>query len=497
MKKGHCLLFLLLLLSLRLPAQFTLSGKIPQYDGKSPVEINTPVVYGFYKENTVNVPVSETGRFNILLPVKGRKFVTLIFKRQFYTLLLTEGKDLQVELDDGLKLLSGKALPENELLRKMNVDVPPFFIGNDSFNGLPVEALKEKVIRPFFALQDERFKTIETSGLSVHDKKLIASEMKYLGYNYLSDFGRTQIADKETINGFIIEVFDPCVIAPEFVPAGPQYYAFADNYLRYLETKAFTKIRKENIPSSEPIPYYGISLDSADALIQKHGKSFWRWVGSLRNFPPDVAETYNFQQIKSQYYDGDIDQAGGLAAAFRERFPQSRYNKEISRMVGELQSKLLSNRNNKNITVINDYHKLRSIYEVINPLKGKVVYLDIWGTWCGPCKEEIKHLPGLHSAFAGKDVAFVYLDMDDDHRDALWKDFIKVNGMEGFHFRKNRKTIAPFWKELLADTADKAEYYPQYFLFDKTGKLVVSKAKRPSEGRALYEQINAILDQGN
>jgi thiol-disulfide isomerase/thioredoxin len=122
------------------------------------------------------------------------------------------------------------------------------------------------------------------------------------------------------------------------------------------------------------------------------------------------------------------------------------------------------------------------------------VYLDVWGTWCGPCKEEIKHLPALKAAFAGKDVTFVYLDVDDDSRDALWKNFIKVNDMEGVHVRKTRETVAPFWKELLAGHADKAEYYPQYFLFDKNGKLAVAKARRPSEKETLYQQIRSVLN---
>jgi hypothetical protein len=39
------------------------------------------------------------------------------------------------------------------------------------------------------------------------------------------------------------------------------------------------------------------------------------------------------------------------------------------------------------------------------------------------------------------------------------------------------------------------EYYPQYFIFDKTGKLVVEKALRPSNGKQLYDQIDQILNQ--
>ncbi|RPD41471.1 TlpA family protein disulfide reductase [Chitinophaga barathri] len=498
MKKNLCLL-LLLLLSIQLPAQFTLSGAIRGYSGKTPVSVNTPVVYGFHQENTVDIPVNASGQFNIILPVTGQQFVSLIYQRKFYTLLLTAGKELVIALDEKnktLRLLSGDALQENLLLQQIDMDSPPFFWENGTFDRLSLEELQKKLIDPFFSIQNEHFKTISAADISERDKKLIASEVKYLGYNYLSDFGRTRIDDRDILNNFVFAIFDPCVIDPEFVPAGPQYYAFADNYLRYLETKAFVKIKKENITPDKPIPYYGISLDSANVLVKKYGKPYWRFVGSLNNFPPDVAEKYNFQQVQDQYYARDLAQVKGLAEAFKKQFPQSPYNKDISRMMNELGEKLAANQHNRNIVVVKDYDKVQSIYEVVKTLKGKVVYLDIWGTWCGPCKEEIKQLPGLKAAFADKDVAYIYLAMDDDDRDALWKDYIKVNNMEGVHLRKTRQTIAPFWKELLADHPDKAEYYPQYFLFDKTGKLVVSKAKRPSEKEALYEQINALL-KGN
>lgn len=494
MKKIYCLA-LLLPLALRLPAQFTLNGKTPQ-NGDTLLQVNTPVVYGFNRENTVDVPIGKTGTFNVILPVKGQKFASLIYRRRFYTLLLTEGKDLRVEPGEKTLLVAGgTASPENLLLQRLDMDTPPFFMSDTSLSKLSPDALREKVLKPFMALQEEKFAMIGSAAISASDKKLIASEIKYLGYNYLSDFARTQLSDRETIHRFVIEVFDHCTPDPEFVPAGPQYYAFADNYLRYLETKAFVQVRKENIPPHQPIPYFGISLDSANAIVKKYGKPYWRWIGSLRNFPQDVTETYTFQEISNQYYDRDLNQAQSLADAFMERFPKSRYNREIAGMIAGLQNRLAANKNNKNIVLAKDYNNVQSIYEIIQPLKGKVVYLDVWGTWCGPCKEELKHLPALKAAFAGKDVAFVYLDMDEESRDALWKNFIRVNGMEGVHLRKNRQTIAPFWKELLADHPDKAEYYPQYFLFDKSGKLVVSKAKTPSERGALYEQINAVLDR--
>ncbi len=498
--KTSLYLLLFLLVSTQVSAQFELKGRVTDYSGKTEVTVNIPTVYGFHKENSISIPVAPDGTFSTVLPVTSRKFAWLIFQRHFYTLLLTGGKSLSVELnvkDSTIRLLSGKALAENKLLRQIDLDSQPFFFSGanaDSLKDLPFPALKTRVIEPFLAQQQKKAETISASGLSSADKKLIAAETRYWGYNYLNDFARTQLRNKETIQDLVIHVFDQTVIEPEVFPAGPQYYTFADNYLRYLETKAFVKIRNEKIRPSEPIPYYHISLDSANVLVKKYGKPYWRWVGSLHNFPPAVTENYTYQQIINQYNSRDLTQARSLADAFRQKFPASSFTPRINKMMDTLNSMLAQQAGNQDIVVVKAYDKVQSIYEVIKGLKGKVVYLDVWGTWCGPCKEEIKFLPQLRAAFKNKNVAFVFLDMDTDDRDALWKEFIRVNEMTGIHLRKTRETIAPFWKELLADNPDKAEYYPQYFLFNQEGKLVVSKALQPSRQEALYRQINNVLE---
>lgn len=498
MKKRIALL-LLMLIGIQVSAQFKLKGKIMNYSGKAEMSVNIPLVYGFYEENSISVPVSKDGIFNITLPVETQKFARLIFRNFSYSMLITSGRNLTVRLDEDdkrLELISGIALPENKLLQNINIEEKPFFMNEQvqrTFEKLTFTALNTELIQPYFAKRDEKIDRINASNISLPDKKLIASEVKYITYNYLNDFARTQVSNKQVIDSIIISIFDSSIIKPEVFPAGPQYYFFADNYLRYLETKAFLKIKKENIKPEDPIPYYQISLDSANIIVKKYGKPYWRWIGSTNILPDAVTEQYTFQQIVNLYNNGDLTQTAALSEAFKKRFPSSKHNYDIDRKVNTLKEMLVQNESNNNILVVK--HNIQSVYDVIKDFKGKVVYLDVWGTWCGPCKEELKYIPQLRSAFINKDVVFVYLDMDEDDRDAIWKEFINVNGLTGTHFRKNRQTIAPFWKELLANNQDKAEYYPQYFIFDKDGKLAISKAFRPSDKDVLYQQINTVLSR--
>ena len=49
----------------------------------------------------------------------------------------------------------------------------------------------------------------------------------------------------------------------------------------------------------------------------------------------------------------------------------------------------------------------------LSDLKGKYVYVDVWATWCGPCKKEIPFLKEVESQYHGKNIEFVSISVDD------------------------------------------------------------------------------------
>ena len=111
--KKIILLVITLLYYLSAGAQFKLSGKVLEYDGKTELKINIPLVFGFYKENSIPIPIAKDGSFSVVLPIKETKFANLIYKRIFHTLLLNPSKNLTANLKDTtLILTSGTALTE-------------------------------------------------------------------------------------------------------------------------------------------------------------------------------------------------------------------------------------------------------------------------------------------------------------------------------------------------------------------------------------------------
>ncbi len=61
-------------------------------------------------------------------------------------------------------------------------------------------------------------------------------------------------------------------------------------------------------------------------------------------------------------------------------------------------------------------------------LKGKVIFLNLWATWCGPCRAEMPAIESLYKGVAHKDLAFVMLSIDRKNDETKVKNYIATKG---------------------------------------------------------------------
>jgi thiol-disulfide isomerase/thioredoxin len=122
--------------------------------------------------------------------------------------------------------------------------------------------------------------------------------------------------------------------------------------------------------------------------------------------------------------------------------------------------------------------------DILAAYKGKVIYLDIWSSWCGPCRAEMPHSKTLKEKFKAKDVVFVYLSIDNNLED--WEKILKIMQLEGEHYRASKEIHKYLGLEF------DLQYIPHYIIFDKDGKLVKNNAQRPSS-EELVGELEALL----
>jgi len=499
MKTTIITLAVIVLTVLNCTAQFKLNGRIQSFNGTDSLVLNIPFIYGFYHENDIKIPVGASGKFSFVAGVETQKFVSLIYKNSSTKLLLRPGKSLSLVIDSTGKVLemNGTAANENRVFNNAGLNEMPFFLKFENqqnpYAKMSYEELQEKLLKPWFAERDEKIARVNSSNLPPADKKLIVSEINYQALVQLKDFAFGVIyKDKKLVNKIIAVNYDGADLSPAVYPAGPYYAYFADGYINYANNKIFADFGPADERSKAPFfDAYHISLDSAMMLSKLYGNKFVYWLLFKRSFKKETAEQYLAQNIWSECREKDISHIKPLMDEFEANFPKSIYLDVLRAKVNKIELFNRENEKLKNINVVKGYEQVNSIYDVINTFKGKVIYLDVWGTWCGPCKKELLYGPALKQHFKDKDIVFVYLDMDENDRDADWKKFIRLNGITGTHLRKSRADIDKFWNELLPAGHDR--FYPCYFIFDKTGKLVQADAKQPSNGAELYTELEKYL----
>ena len=104
--------------------------------------------------------------------------------------------------------------------------------------------------------------------------------------------------------------------------------------------------------------------------------------------------------------------------------------------------------------------------KIIEPYKGRIIYLDIWGTWCGPCKRNLKESWKVKEAL--KDYDIVYLYLANRSSDESWRNVIKEYNLTGpncVHYN------LPEDQQAAVEHYVGIDGYPTYKLIDKQGNI--------------------------
>jgi len=180
-------------------------------------------------------------------------------------------------------------------------------------------------------------------------------------------------------------------------------------------------------------------------------------------------------------------------------------NKEVSEKIKNIRTKFLnvvdkyktlvdsntlaSQKEFINLLVNNYKNKIESGLAILKANKGiSPVFtdyenIDVWATWCGPCKHELPYLKELQQKYKGRKITFVSISVDDIKNRDKWVKMVKDEKLGGVQLLAKNSWKSNFISEY------KINGIPRFILIDPKGKIVSPDTYRPSD----KEGIDALF----
>ena len=105
----------------------------------------------------------------------------------------------------------------------------------------------------------------------------------------------------------------------------------------------------------------------------------------------------------------------------------------------------------------------------ISDFKGKIVYIDLWASWCAPCCKEVPYLQKLEKEYEGKNIVFLSIRLDSNKK--AW-----FKKMQELKMHGNQLHLSDSGYDKILNVSG----IPYFVIYDAEGKLYLPKAPRPS-----------------
>lgn len=470
--------------------EITITGKIK---GEIPekIEYSVPINGGSNLEFRASVVPDSLGVYQIKIPLEKASFIQLfVFKKALMTLIAEPNMKYEVNFDLTNKdqKQNFEILSENKEAQYLFNTLPnPGFIQSgigeflkDSVASQIIFNIKTKKEKELLKFQD----FLANQSISKEFYNLVDLDRTYyymavqgtIGFaKYLMN-QRKEGTFTDDIKNMWQQTFENDLLTREDFQRTKWGYALAENYLIYkgYQVAAFDNSRYLDSVKDKVRAIH--ELEEAEKHLSSNILEYYK-------------ACYIYQNCFQKNYEKEFI---GLFDQFTEAYPSSAYTAYIEPQVAPIVAfhKKAEQPLNKKTEFIEDRETKNTLNDVLTQFKGKKVFIDVWATWCGPCKKEFAHKEALKNMLDNKGIALVYISIDKEKRDAQWKDMIKFYDLEGHHLRVN-ETLLTELRELYNNNGSIS--VPWYILVDEQGKIIKKHAKKPSQLKALEEEIESFV----
>lgn len=452
----------------------------------------------YFESPSVKIPVLPNRTFSTKVSVPNPVFARLTAGNKGQRLIISTGRDVKITFDSALNMpniITGKGTLENHLINSSVLTITPSFIKQKwTATALTPDNWNETIMKPVEQDIATTTNRIQQANIPANLKEMLICELQYAYQCYLHDLTANYLRwSKHPNSNTFLDSSMHWKPLPDSQMLVSGFYAnmILDKQCRYT-TNSFAKNKDRQEAKEALAAYLQMPLDSIIILSKTYNETaIISWLYARLHMPVSLRDKILYNHIKNAASDGSLQTCTYLFNILQENFPQSSYLTKVKSTMQGVEYAINNNTSNKRI-VFNNAIGIQSLEELVAPYKGKIVYLDIWGTWCGPCKQEMVYAPELKKRYAGKDVVFVYLDKDEALKEIAWKELVYHAALEGEHYRMNEQAIERIWKAV-QEAGGKTYSYPTYLIIGKDGKIINADAERPGSREKIYAQLDKVL----
>ena len=425
-----------------------LSGKVSSVDAKGE---NQKLLLLQNDEVVKEIPVQADGTFrDTIREIGDNHFYYLVENPAVQTpLYLANGTNMELTLNEEMSktMVSGSQTKQTQYLIERNSFINDRINGADSnlFGQKPQE-FKEN-IKAFFAELDKKLKAYG------FDEEFVKNQEKWTNYKFVEYLTIFPTYHRYTSGNEAILPDDFYAERDGIDYDNAEEFRTIDTYRDLVRSKFYTIINNPNDAENIKKFISEVNALKSDNIRADLAKGTFQLIS-----PSSTVNKEIFDFINKNVTDEKVKEAAKKA-----------YDVATKLIPGSPSPKFSNYENfNGGTTSLDDF-------------KGKVTYIDIWATWCLPCRGEIPALKELEKKFHGKDVAFVSISIDQNKDE--WKEFVKSEDLKGVQlFAENA-----FESQFIQDYG--IRQIPTFIIIDKEGKIVNADAPRPSS-----DEITGLLE---
>ncbi len=425
-------------------------------------------VYGNENNFQKAIKINSDGSFSDTLKIESTGSYGFIIGPERSTMHLQQGDRLNLSINikqfhESIKYTGIGADANNYLAEK--------FLINENFMAKGPEAHKNLYIKEpeDFKKYVQEQKQTKNNVLKKYknlDSRFEVNEGKNNHYEYLSKLNYyldshryyTKKQDFQTPKGFLDELKDFDIDNPkDFEISG----AYRQLSIQIFDKISFEKAKKDSIPVEK-------------AMIQNLAQIKTEKIKDL--FIKNIATRVSIRNKN----------AAELYEMIMEVSEDEEFKKELTTKFEKIKDLVNRTAKGEDSPLFTNYENFKGGTTSLSDISGKYVYIDVWATWCGPCKTEIPYLKKIKKSYHGRNIEFVSISIDKKAQYNTWKKMVEEKELGGIQLFADNDWESQF----VTDYGIRG--IPRFILIDPDGKIVNAFAPRPSNPKliTIFEELN-------